>query len=124
MAPRSNLAEHLIQCIEIICGRFKRAGDVMPNADPLSPQQDWFAEVVPPFAPWDASPPSRIRGVGNLFGEKLTGTLAEEIMTPGPGQIRALIVDGSNIANSVPARERMIAEIGRASCRERVGQYV
>src|SRR3546814_14043066 len=91
MAPRSNLAEHLIQCIEIICGRFKRAGDVMPNADPLSPQQDWFAEVVPPFAPWDASPPSRIRGVGNLFGEKLTGTLAEEIM-----------------------------KIGRASCRERV----
>src|SRR3546814_15536123 len=67
MAPRSNLAEHLIQCIEIICGRFTRAGDVMPNADPLSPQQDWFAEVVPPFAPWDASPPSMLRGVGHLF---------------------------------------------------------
>src|SRR3546814_19804629 len=75
---------------------------------------DWSSDVcssdlVPPFAPWDASPPSRIRGVGNLFGEKPTGTLAEEIMTPGPGQIRALIVDGSNIANSVPDRERMIA---------------
>src|SRR3546814_15584739 len=32
-------------------------------------------------------------------------------MTPGPGQIRALIVDGSNIANSVPDRERMIAAL-------------
>src|SRR3546814_12573902 len=77
---------------------------------------DWSSDVcssdlVPPFAPWDASPPSRIRGVGNLFGEKPTGTLAEEIMTPGPGQIRALIVDGSNIANSVPDRERMIAAL-------------
>jgi anaerobic selenocysteine-containing dehydrogenase len=111
MAPRSNLAEHLIQCIEVVCGRFKRAGDPMSNADPLSPQQDWFAEVVPPFAPWDAVPPSRIRGVGNLFGEKLTGTLAEEITTPGPGQIRALIVNGANIANSVPGKPDMVAAL-------------
>jgi anaerobic selenocysteine-containing dehydrogenase len=111
MAPRSNLAEHLIQCIEVVCGRFKRAGDAMPNADPMSPQQEWYAEPVAPCAPWDAVAPSRIRGVGNLFGEKLTGTLAEEITTPGPGQIRALIVDGANIANSVPGKADMIAAL-------------
>src|SRR3546814_20556580 len=90
----------------------------MPNADPLSPQQDWFAEVVTPFAPWDASPPSRIRGVGNLFGEKPTRTLDEESMTPGPGQIRALIVDGSNIHNSVPDRELMIVALRYLELRE------
>lgn len=111
MASRSNLAEHLIQCIEIVCGRFKRAGDEMPNADPLSPQQDWHAEVAPSFRPWEAVTPSRIRGVGNLFGEKLTGTLAEEILTPGPGQIRALIVDGANIGNSVPGKQDIIAAL-------------
>lgn len=113
MAARSNLAEHLIQAIGIVCGRFKRAGDLMPNADPLSPQRDWFAEVVPASAPWDAEPPSRIRGVGRLFGEKLTGTLAEEITTPGPGRIRALLVDGANIANSVPGRDAMMAALGQ-----------
>src|SRR3546814_17764111 len=32
-------------------------------------------------------------------------------MTPGPGQIRALIVDGSNLADSVPDRESMIAAL-------------
>jgi anaerobic selenocysteine-containing dehydrogenase len=111
MAARSNLAEHLIECIRIVCGRFKRAGDLMPNANPLSPQRDWYGEVVPPFHPWDMSPPSRIRGVGNIFGEKLTGTLVEEIMTPGPGQIRALIVNGANIANFVPGKQDMLAAL-------------
>ena len=111
MSPRSNLAEHLIQCIGVVCGRFRRAGDSVHNADPMSPQRDWFAEVVPPSAPWEAFPPSRIRGIGSLFGEKLTGTLAEEITTPGPGQIRALIVNGANIANSVPGKPDIIAAL-------------
>jgi anaerobic selenocysteine-containing dehydrogenase len=111
MGPRSNLAEHLVQCIEVVCGRFKRAGDVVPNEDPLAPQRDWYAEVTPPSAPWDAAPPSRIRGVGDLFGEKLTATLAEEITTPGSGQIRALIVNGANIANSVPDKKAMEAAL-------------
>jgi len=111
MQPRSNLAEHLAQCIEIVCGRFKRAGDRIPNSDPLIPAQDWYAEVVPPFAPWEAFPPSRIRGIGDLFGEKLTGTLAEEILTPGPGQVRALIVNGANIANSVPGKSDIVAAL-------------
>jgi anaerobic selenocysteine-containing dehydrogenase len=108
MSPHSNLAEHLCQCIDVVCGRFKRPGDRMPNPDPLMPKSDWHAEVVPPSRPWEIAPPSRIRGAGNLFGERLTGTLADEILTPGPGQIKALIVDGANIANSVPGKARML----------------
>jgi anaerobic selenocysteine-containing dehydrogenase len=108
MAPHSNLAEHLAQTIAVVCGRFKRAGDRMPNPDPLLPKSEWYAEVVPAQRPWDAFPPSRIRGVGNLFGERLTATLADEVLTPGKGQIKALIVDGANIANSVPDKAKMI----------------
>jgi len=108
MAPRSNLAEHLIQCLDVVCGHFKRAGERMPHHDPLQPPMTWHAEVVAPTRPWEATPPSRIRGVGHLYGEKLTATLAEEILTPGPGQIKALIVDGANIANSVPDKPRML----------------
>jgi anaerobic selenocysteine-containing dehydrogenase len=80
----------------------------MPNPDPLVPISEWHAEVVPASRPWDLAPPSRIRGAGNLFGERLTGTLADEILTPGPGQIKALIVNGANIANSVPGKTRML----------------
>ncbi len=107
MAPRSNLAEHLIQCLDVVCGHFKRAGERMRHHDPLQPPRTWHAEVVAPTRPWDALPASRIRGVGHLYGEKLTATLADEILTPGPGQIKALIVDGANIANSVPDKARM-----------------
>jgi anaerobic selenocysteine-containing dehydrogenase len=108
MSPHSNLAEHLAQCIDVVCGRFKRPGDRMPNPDLLAPSSEWYAEVVPASRPWDLKPPSRIRGAGNLFGERLTGTLADEILTPGPGQIKALIVNGANIANSVPDKTRML----------------
>jgi len=108
MSAHSNLAEHLAQCIDVVCGHFKRPGDRMPNPDLLMPKTEWYAEVVPASRPWEATPPSRIRGVGQLFGERLTGTLAEEILTPGPGQIKALIVDGANIANSVPDKPRML----------------
>lgn len=108
MAPRSNLAEHLIQCLDVVCGHFKRAGEVMRNHDPLQAPTEWFAEVRAPTRPWDRSPASRIRGVGHLYGEKLTATLADEILTPGPGQIKALIVDGANIAASVPDQPHML----------------
>jgi anaerobic selenocysteine-containing dehydrogenase len=108
MAPRSNLAEHLIQCLDVVCGHFKRAGERMPHHDPLQPPKSWFAEVVAPTRPWENEPASRIRGVGHLYGEKLTATLADEILTPGPGQVRALIVDGANIATSVPDQARMV----------------
>jgi anaerobic selenocysteine-containing dehydrogenase len=108
MSSHSNLNEHLAQCIGVVCGRFKRPGDRMPNPDLLAPKAEWYAEVVAPTRPWDAVPASRIRGAGNLFGERLTGTLAEEILTPGPGQIKALIVNGANIANSVPDKPRML----------------
>lgn len=111
MAPHSNLAEHLIQCLDVVCGHFKRAGERMPNPDPLQPPRTWHAEVVAPTQPWSQHAPSRIRGVGNLYGEKLTATLADEILTPGPGQIKALIVDGANPANSVPDQARMLAAL-------------
>ena len=108
MQPRSNLAEHLIQCLDVVCGHFKRAGEVMRNHDPLQPPTTWFADVVAPTRPWDKVPAGRIRGVGHLYGEKLSATLADEILTPGPGQIKALIVDGANIASSVPDQARML----------------
>lgn len=108
MAPRSNLAEHLIQCLDVVCGHFKRAGERMPNPDPLQPPTQWYAEVAPPRRPWETMAPSRIRGVGNLYGEKLTATLADEILTPGPGQIKALIVDGANPVNSIPDKARIL----------------
>ena len=104
----SNLALHLIADLNVICGRFPRAGDRVGRIDVQSAAVQPRAQVYPAPRPWDQLPPSRIRGVGALFGERLTGTLAEEILTQGDGQLRALIVDGGNPALSLPDQHKAV----------------
>ena len=108
MSPRSNLAEHMIECLNVVCGRFKRAGDIMPNPELLSKERPWFAHVEPPTRSWERKGPGRIRGAGWFFGEKLASTLCDEILTPGQGQVRALIVDGGNPASLLPDKAKAI----------------
>jgi len=107
MSQYSNLAVHMVQLLNIICGRFPQAGQKVTSVDILNPAREVFAEVTPAMRPWEKHPPSRIRGVAsNFFGEKVSGTLLEEILTPGPDKIRALIVDGANPMTSLPDRDK------------------
>ena len=108
MAPFGNTTQHLVDCLTFICGRVKRAGD-RALTDMIGPQYPLHAEVVPPPRSYAAVPPSRIRGAGALGGERLTSTLAEEILTPGPAQIRALLVVGANPIVGIP-NQRLITE--------------
>jgi anaerobic selenocysteine-containing dehydrogenase len=107
MAPFSNLSQHLIDCLNVICGRFRRTGDKFP-ADMLSPEYVVSEEAISPPRSWQSLPPGRIRGVGALGKERLTGTLPEEILTPGNGQIRCLLVGGGNPVTAVPDTRRMV----------------
>ncbi|MGI8558294.1 MAG: molybdopterin-dependent oxidoreductase [Solirubrobacteraceae bacterium] len=50
---------------------------------------------------------SRVRGLGELFGELPVAALAEEIDTPGAGQVRALICVAGNPALSTPNSARL-----------------
>lgn len=104
MAANSNLAEHMIQVINIVCGRFMREGEVLRNPGVLNPLSNTppFAGVIPPMRQFESGPKSRVRGTGSMFGEMMSGTLPEEILTPGKGRIRSLIVTGANPAVAMP----------------------
>ncbi|MBM4363589.1 MAG: molybdopterin oxidoreductase family protein, partial [Deltaproteobacteria bacterium] len=50
---------------------------------------------------------SRIGGLPYLFGELPAATIADEILTPGEGQLRALVTVAGNPARSVPGSARI-----------------
>ncbi len=107
MSPFGNVAQHLMDTLNVVCGRLRRPGD-KALVDLMGPEEPALAEVIPPARSWEAVPRGRIRGVGQVFNEKLSGTLADEILTPGEGQIKGLIVEGGNIANSMPDQGNMV----------------
>lgn len=108
MAPHSNLMQHLADCLNVICGRHLRPGDTVMSVDMLTADAEFYAEVIAPSrASWNA-PPSRIRGVGSLAGEKTTGTLSDEILTPGGEQVRCLISCGGNLASLMPDQQKAL----------------
>ena len=108
MSPHSNLAEHLIGCLNIVCGRFVREGERIENPGVLYPRYPRPAQVIPAARPWEHGPKSRIGDYGMLGGEMMTGVMAEEILQPGPGRVRAMIVHGGNPASSVPDQRKVV----------------
>jgi anaerobic selenocysteine-containing dehydrogenase len=107
MGPHSNLAEHLLECLNVVCGRFAREGDRLTNPGIFATPRPRRAQVVAPRRSWEHGWRSA-GGYGQLNGEKMTGALADEILTTGPDRIRALIVEGGNPANAVPGQARMV----------------
>jgi anaerobic selenocysteine-containing dehydrogenase len=55
---------------------------------------------------------SRVRGVAEFGGELPLAVLAEEIDTPGPGRVRALITYAGNLVVSAPNGRRLKAALG------------
>jgi anaerobic selenocysteine-containing dehydrogenase len=55
---------------------------------------------------------SRVGGFPDVLGQMPAGVMADEITTPGRGQLRALIVSAGNPLVSVPDPERLRAALG------------
>ncbi len=110
MAPHSMLTEHLTLALNVLCGRVRRAGDVLECGSFLLPGDTRRARVV---APSDPSPgaPHRVGGLSGMPGEMLTNRLADEILQPGDGQVRVLIVSGGNPVVAFPDQTKTEAAL-------------
>jgi anaerobic selenocysteine-containing dehydrogenase len=107
MAPHSTLTEHLTLTLNAICGRVMRAGETLESGNFLVPGDTRRAQVV---APSDPAPGTahRVKGLHGLPGEMLTNVLAEEILEPGEGRVRCLIVCGGNPVVAFPDQLKTI----------------
>ena len=67
---------------------------------------------------------SRVRGAPETLGELPVACLAEEIDTPGDGQVRALVTVAGNPVLSTPNSARLDAALGTLHCYVAVDPYV
>jgi anaerobic selenocysteine-containing dehydrogenase len=90
------LCQWLIQLVNLVTGNLDREGGSLPN-DPVFP-------VTGPGTSaghrdrWR----SRVRGLPEFAGEVPVSVLAEEMTTPGPGQVRGLLTCAGNPVLSTP----------------------
>ncbi len=102
MAPFGNLAEHLIEVLNVVAGCYVREGEPIEHPGAIQARRPIKAEVLPAPRGWERGYRSRVGGFGQLDGEMPTGTLPDEILEPGPGRVRALISHGGNPASAIP----------------------
>jgi anaerobic selenocysteine-containing dehydrogenase len=115
MARHQNLSTQLVMTLNGLCGRFDRPGGLVRNVGVLNFEIPENVGPVP--MPHFVGPESRIRGIRGTFSllgfyeEMPTNTLTDEILTPGEGQIRALIVNGGNPALVFPDEKSTVAAL-------------
>ncbi|WP_371433390.1 molybdopterin-dependent oxidoreductase [Novosphingobium sp.] len=106
------LCEYLALSLNTVCGRWVRAGEQHAQPHVLLPDVAIRAQPYAPYRPWDHGKTSRINALPQTVVGAPTGTLPDEILTPGPGQVRALICSGSNPAVSLPDQNRAGRALG------------
>lgn len=106
MSPRGILTEHLILSLNTICGRVNKAGERVPNAGILAADVPRRAEVHEAKPAFNYGPKSRVRGLGEIFGEMPTAALNDEILLEGEGQIKVLICLGGNPMVAFPDQDK------------------
>jgi len=106
------LASWLVDVVNILIGSFDRPGGLMfgkPIAWSVTslPNPDVADGVV--AGRWH----SRVRGIPEVLGQVPVSCLAEEIDTPGDGQVRGLITIAGNPVVSAPGAARLDAALAR-----------
>jgi anaerobic selenocysteine-containing dehydrogenase len=109
------LASWLVDVLNVLTGNLDREGGAM-FAKPVA----WSLTSLPnpeyaqgfSFHRWR----SRVRGAPEVLGQVPVSCLAEEIATPGPGRIRALITIAGNPVLSTPDAGRLDAALPELDC--------
>ena len=91
-----NLKDYLVSCLNTVCGAYTRAGERVTRPNAMLPAYTPKAQAFPPFKAWGFGERLRVRGLTDTAAGMPTAALAEEILLPGEGQVKALICIGGN----------------------------
>lgn len=113
-----SLSQWLLQLINLYAGRLDAVGGSLPNQT-----------AIPVTGPGTSAGgyrrwTSRVRGLAELGGELPVATLAEEMATPGAGQVRALVTCAGNPVLSTPDGKRLSAAIANLEFRVAIDIYI
>ncbi|MBK7949864.1 MAG: molybdopterin-dependent oxidoreductase [Deltaproteobacteria bacterium] len=109
MAPHGNLTEYLLLCLNTLCGRWRRAGERVPNPGALLPPALGKAQASGPRPGWGKGESLRSRPLGNSAAGLPTAALSDEILYEGDERIRVLVCLGSNPVAAWPDQRKAIA---------------
>jgi anaerobic selenocysteine-containing dehydrogenase len=112
------LTNWLIQCVNILAGSLDRPGGAMFPISPVRPRHAPRSPFV--MGRWH----SRVRGLPEVFGELPVSTMVDEVVSPGEGQIRALVTIAGNPVLSVPQGGRLAESLSGLEFMMSVDPYV
>src|SRR5882724_2273848 len=115
------VCQWLINVLNIVTGNLDRPGGAMftlPAFDPLSAPESLAPRGS--FARWH----SRVRKLPEFAGELPVVTLAEEILTEGPGQIKALVTSAGNPVLSTPNGRQLDRAMARLEFMVAIDLYI
>lgn len=110
MTGRGTLVEYLIAALHTICGHWMREGEVVTNDAPMMPLYATTAkaQAISPYPAYNFGEPLRVRGFAQTLAGYQAAALPDEILTPGEGQVRALLCTGGNPAVSLPNHLKVV----------------
>ena len=94
MATRGNLTAYLMLCLQTLRGFWAAPGQEAVTPHVLLPRLRFKAQPRAPQPAWGFGEKLRVRGLQQSAAGLPAGALAEEILTPGEGQVRALFLHG------------------------------
>jgi len=117
MSGSSTLVEYMRMCLETLCGHYLRQGEALPFAGVTMAPPPARAQATPPFPAWGAvfgGHETRVRGLRAYYAGSApmpTSALPDEILMPGEGRARALLVCAGNPVLAWPDQNRTVAAL-------------
>ena len=108
MSGRATLTEYLIQSLNVLCGRYLRAGETLDNPGVLLPEAAPRAQPRAPVPPVDPTMPMSVRGLMASAAGLPTAALADEILN---GNIKALFSVGGSPVVAFPDQDKTISAL-------------